>query len=88
MLVTLASGCSELGELPGQGTAEQCAPPLTHQEIKKRCQAAFSACLDTPIQSIWSDTFGHSMCDVCRDVCTRSNGTWPLSVDGRPCIPR
>ncbi|MBZ4417006.1 hypothetical protein [Myxococcus sp. RHSTA-1-4] len=72
-------GCSSLDDPPGDA---QCLP---YPQVKKRCDVAFKACLNSPIQDIRSETFGHSMCSVCKDVCTRMNGVWPDEVDGRPC---
>ncbi len=73
------TGCSSLDDPPRGG---QCLP---YPELKKRCDEAFSKCLDGSIQDIWSGTYGHSMCHVCKDVCMRQYGVWPDEVDDRPC---
>jgi hypothetical protein len=73
------AGCSSLDDPPEGG---QCLP---YPQLKKRCDMAFSQCLDSSIQGIWSETYGHSMCHVCKDVCMRQNGVWPDAVDDRPC---
>lgn len=86
--VMVVTGCTELGELPergGAGNAIQCVPELPYQEKKKRCDEQFKLCLDSHIQSIWSDRFGHSQCWPCKDVCMQSNGKWPDTFDGKPC---
>jgi hypothetical protein len=73
------AGCSSLDDPPGGG---QCLP---YPQLTRRCNEAFNKCLDSAIQSIWSETYGHSMCHVCKDVCMRQNGVWPDEVDDRPC---
>jgi hypothetical protein len=78
-MLSVIMGCSSHDDPPGGG---QCLP---YPQVKKRCDAAFKDCLDSPIQDIRSETFGHSMCSVCKDVCMRMNGVWPGEVDGRPC---
>ena len=89
ILVLMAAGCTELGELPerggGTGNAIQCVPELPYHEKKKRCDNQFKLCLDSHIQRIWSDRFGHSQCWPCKDVCMQSNGNWPDTFDGKPC---
>lgn len=39
--------------------------PLSNEELKRRCNAAFSRCLETRIQGIESETWGHSLCSIC-----------------------
>lgn len=87
-LVMLTTSCTEPGDPPGSGgggNAGQCVPELSYREKKRRCDEQFSNCLDSHIQSIWSDRFGHSQCWPCKDVCMQSNGVWPDTFDGRPC---
>ncbi len=76
------TGCTSMDDPPG---GEQCVPLLSYSEVKKRCDAAFNDCLDSPIQSIHSKTRGHSQCHPCQDVCIQNKGIWPDAVDGVPC---
>jgi hypothetical protein len=80
-LLVLTIGCTSLEDPPEGG---QC-PPLPYPEKKKRCDAAFMDCLDSPIQSIPSKRFGHSQCHPCWDLCMQSNGLWPEKALGKPC---
>jgi hypothetical protein len=65
---------------------EDCPVPLSNEELKRRCNAAFNRCLETRIQGIDSETWGHSLCPICRDMCMQQKGVWPDKLrDGRPC---
>jgi hypothetical protein len=72
-------GCSFMDEPPEIG---QCLP---YPELKRRCDEAFTNCLDSPIQSIPGDKRGHSQCYPCRDLCMRGNGVWPDLALNKPC---
>lgn len=88
-IVMLSAGCTESGEPPGSGgggVAGQCPAPRSYKEIKERCNEAFTKCLESRIQSIRSETMGHSLCHICRDECMQNQGEWPdFLADGRPC---
>ena len=58
-----------------------CPVPLTNAEIKQRCNAAFNRCLETRIQGIESETWGHSLCPICMDVCLQQK--WLGALRGR-----
>lgn len=63
-----------------------CPVPSSNEEIKQRCNAAFNRCLETRIQGIESETWGHSLCPIYRDMCMQQKGVWPDKLwDGRPC---
>lgn len=65
---------------------EDCPVPLSSEELKRRCNAAFNRCLETRIQGIKSETWGHSLCPICRDMYMQQKGVWPNQLqDGRPC---
>jgi hypothetical protein len=78
-LLELIGGCS-LTDDPLDGG--QC---LSYPEKKKRCDDAFTDCLDSWIQSIPGDKKGHSQCHPCRDLCMQNNGVWPGSALNKPC---
>jgi hypothetical protein len=81
--LALTTRCTEEDRLAGQNQPIECLP---YEEVRKRCTQAFNDCLDSRIQSIRSETSGHSLCHVCQDVCMQSNGVWPDRLwDGRPC---
>jgi hypothetical protein len=88
-LVILSTGCTEPGDPPGSGgsgVAGQCPAPLSYKQIKEQCNEAFTKCLGSRIQSIRSETMGHSLCHICRDECMQNQGEWPDFLDdGRPC---
>lgn len=80
VLWSVASGCTSMGD-PPPGICE-----IPYRERREQCNAEFTRCLDSPLQGIRSDTFGHSMCHVCLDACMQNNGVWPDALaDGRPC---
>lgn len=81
--LALMTRCTEEDRLTGQNHPIECLSP---QEVKKRCNKEFNTCLESPIQSIPSETSGHSLCWPCKDVCMQNNGVWPDRLwDGRPC---
>lgn len=81
--LALTTRCTEEDRLTRQHQSIECLP---YEEVRKRCNQAFTDCLDSRIQSIRSDTSGHSLCHVCQDVCMQNNAVWPDRLwDGRPC---
>lgn len=84
VVLGLAAGCTSMDDdLPAGGG--QCPVSLSYPEKKKRCNAAYTLCLDSPIQSIRSKRYGHSQCEPCRDLCMQNNGAWPAAFEGVPC---
>lgn len=84
-VLALTIRCTE-GDEPLERAGKNVEQCLPYEEVRKRCNQAFSNCLDSPIQSIPSETSGHSLCHVCQDVCMQKNGIWPDRLrDGRPC---
>jgi hypothetical protein len=82
-VLALTTRCTDEDWRAGQNQPIECLP---YAEVRKRCNEAFNDCLDSPIQSIPSETRGHSLCHVCQDVCMQKNGVWPdRLLDGRPC---
>lgn len=80
MLLGVASGCTSMGD-PPPGVCE-----IPYREKREQCNEELTKCLDSPLQSIHSDYFGHSICYVCMDVCIQNNGVWPDALaDGRAC---
>jgi hypothetical protein len=81
--LALTTRCTEGDPIAGPGQVIECLSP---QEVRKRCNQEFNACLHSPIQNIPSGTSGHSLCWPCKDVCMQNKGVWPHSLwDGRLC---
>jgi hypothetical protein len=83
--LALQTRCTEGNEPPkgAEKGVEQC---LTYEDVRERCNTAFTECLNSRIQSIRSRSSGHSLCHICQDVCMQENGVWPDKLwDGRPC---
>lgn len=82
MALGVGASCTSMDDPPGD---VQCVP-LSYAEVKKRCDAAFTDCLGSRIQSIRSLRYGHSQCIPCRDLCVQNSGVWPDAFEGVPCL--
>lgn len=88
-LLALAIACSAFDppDEGGRAGTGQCPAPLSYEEVKERCNEAFTECLETHVQSKPGGLWGHSRCIDCRDECMRQKGIWPQRLlTGKPCL--